>query len=183
LTAACSTAPLLPRRRRPPRPPRRRPKPQPQRRRRRRRSIQACGRPGRAAAGRSRRSLGPEAATINSRNYNRSSPAAAPQAAPAAPPPPPRGTLRRSPRRAPPAAAAPPPARPAAGVKMPEAPEVKWVFMVVVIGALYMSKTKTNNGRISQPSRNATLVARQPRGIQAYAPIEGLTASNQKSAQ
>ena len=47
---------------------------------------------------------------------------------------------------------------------MPEAPEVKWVFMVVVIGALYMSKTKTNNGRISQPSRNATLVARQPRG-------------------
>ena len=57
---------------------------------------------------------------------------------------------------------------------MPEAPEVKWVFMVVVIGALYMSKTKTNNGRISQPSRNATLVARQPRGIQAYAPILGL---------
>ena len=66
---------------------------------------------------------------------------------------------------------------------MPEAPEVKWVFMVVVIGALYMSKTKTNNGHISQPSRNATLVARQPRGIQAYAPIEGLTASNQKSAE
>mgnify|MGYP001420054181 CR=1 FL=1 len=26
---------------------------------------------------------------------------------------------------------------------MPEAPEVKWVFMVVVIGALYMSKTKS----------------------------------------
>jgi len=66
---------------------------------------------------------------------------------------------------------------------MPEAPEVKWVFMVVVIGALYMSKTKAKNGRISQPSRNATLVARQPRGIQAYAPIEGLTASHQKSAQ
>ena len=66
---------------------------------------------------------------------------------------------------------------------MPEASEVKWVFMVVVIGALYMSKTKAKNGRISQPSRNATLVARQPRGIQAYAPIEGLTASNQKSAQ
>ena len=66
---------------------------------------------------------------------------------------------------------------------MPEAPEVKWVFMVVVIGALYMSKTKAKNGRISQPSRNATLVARQPRGIQAYAPIEGLTASHQKSPQ
>jgi hypothetical protein len=27
---------------------------------------------------------------------------------------------------------------------MPEAPEVKWVFMVVVIGALYWSKKKTN---------------------------------------
>jgi len=37
--------------------------------------------------------------------------------------------------------------------------------------------------RISQPSRNATLVARQPRGIQAYAPIERLTASYQTSAK
>ena len=60
---------------------------------------------------------------------------------------------------------------------------MKWVFMVVVIGALYMSKTKTNNGHISQPSRNATLVATQQRGIQAYAPIEGLTASHKKSAE
>ena len=28
---------------------------------------------------------------------------------------------------------------------MPEAPEVKWVFMVVVIGALYMVKTKSTS--------------------------------------
>jgi len=63
---------------------------------------------------------------------------------------------------------------------------MKWVFMVVVIGALYMSKNKTNNGRISQPSRNATLVARQPRGgnHKALNPVNSeLTASNQKSAE
>ena len=61
--------------------------------------------------------------------------------------------------------------------------EKAMLALAAVVGALYMSKTKTNNGRISQPSRNATLVARQPRGIQAYAPIEGLAASHQKSAQ
>jgi len=45
---------------------------------------------------------------------------------------------------------------------MPEASEMKWVFMVVVVDSLYMAKAKTNNSRISQPSRNATLVVRQP---------------------
>jgi len=70
---------------------------------------------------------------------------------------------------------------------MPEAPEVKWVFMVVVIGALYMSKTKSMRhlGRYG-PSRGpnkdnnkGVVVYRQPSTLvgshKAYAPIEGLT--------
>ena len=69
---------------------------------------------------------------------------------------------------------------------MPEAPEVKWVFMVVVIGALYMSKTKSMRhlGRYG-PSRGpnkdnnkGVVVYRQPSTLvgshKAYAPILGL---------
>ena len=69
---------------------------------------------------------------------------------------------------------------------MPEAPEVKWVFMVVVIGALYMSKTKSMRhlGRYG-PSRGpnkdnnkGVVVYRQPSTLvgshKAFAPIPAL---------
>ena len=68
---------------------------------------------------------------------------------------------------------------------MPEAPEVKWVFMVVVIGALYMSKTKSTRHLggygPSQNDNSKGVVVYRPTSHKAYAPIEGF--SRQKSAE
>jgi len=75
---------------------------------------------------------------------------------------------------------------------MPEAPEVKWVFMVVVIGALYMSKKKTKStrhlgryGPSQMDNSKGVEVHRQPSTLvgshKAFAPIEGF--SRQKSAE
>ena len=65
---------------------------------------------------------------------------------------------------------------------MPEAPEVKWMFMVVVIGALYMSKTKSKR---HVDNSKGVVVYRQPSTLvgshKAFAPIGGF--SNQKSAE
>jgi len=65
---------------------------------------------------------------------------------------------------------------------MPEAPEVKWVFMVVVIGALYMSKKKTKS---QMDNSKGVVVHRQPSTLvgshKAFAPIEGF--SDKKSAR
>ena len=65
---------------------------------------------------------------------------------------------------------------------MPEAPEVKWVFMVVVIGALYMSKTKSTR---HVDNSKGVVVYRQPSTLvgshKAHAPIGEF--SNQKSAE
>ena len=69
-------------------------------------------------------------------------------------------------------------------------PEVKWVFMVVVIGALYMSKTKSTRhlgryGPSQMDNSKGVVVYRQPSTLvgshKAFAPIGGF--SNQKSAE
>ena len=67
---------------------------------------------------------------------------------------------------------------------MREAPEVKWVFMVVVIGALYMVKTKsTSLGNEEQLSanglkmaeHNATRIANQTIGGRIYDTLSNWT--------
>ena len=67
---------------------------------------------------------------------------------------------------------------------MREAPEVKWVFMVVVIGALYMVKTKSTslgneeqlsaNG-IKMAEYNATRLANQTIGGSIYETLSNWT--------
>ena len=62
-------------------------------------------------------------------------------------------------------------------------PEVKWVFMVVVIGALYMSKTKSTSylgryGPSQMDNSKGVVVYRQPSTLvgshKAFAPIPAL---------